>query len=225
MMILGLETATELCAVAAVSGGMTIASEYHEEKNAHAERIMGMIEHVVAQAGGMSAFGGIAVSLGPGSFTGLRIGLSVAKGLAFARALPLAGVPTLEALLEQAGQRPGQQEGAGNADVLAVLQARRGEYYVRGSWETGVSVKSPARILSDYSGRTLVLVGDAGRLGADIALPAAWVLPEPGIRCSAITVARMGERRIVQGDVDDPALLEPAYTMEVLFKQTHPERT
>jgi len=87
----------------------------------HAQRLLSMAAELLAAAGrSWSDVDRIAVGIGPGSFTGLRIALATARGVAAARGLPLVGVSTLRALAEPAGDRP----------VLAVIDARRGEAFV-----------------------------------------------------------------------------------------------
>lgn len=102
-MILAIETATDVCGVALVHRGMCIAQRVVGGKNIHSERLMVLVDEVLREACvEMSALDAVAVSIGPGSFTGLRIGLSAAKGLAYARSLPLVPVPTLDALAYEA---------------------------------------------------------------------------------------------------------------------------
>ncbi|HEX9007418.1 MAG TPA: tRNA (adenosine(37)-N6)-threonylcarbamoyltransferase complex dimerization subunit type 1 TsaB, partial [Bacteroidota bacterium] len=126
MTILGIETATTVCAAATVRDGTVIAEDSLDERYIHAERIMGFVEKAVTAAGGLHTIDAIAVSIGPGSFTGLRIGLSVAKGLAYAADLKIVAVPTLEAiawrLLRAGAVAPGER-------ILTVLPARRGEAF------------------------------------------------------------------------------------------------
>jgi tRNA threonylcarbamoyladenosine biosynthesis protein TsaB len=85
--------------------------------------LLGEVEAAVAAAGGWEAVERIAVGIGPGTFTGLRIGIATARALAFARGLPLSGVGTLDALARGLG------EAAGERPRLAVLDARRGELF------------------------------------------------------------------------------------------------
>ena len=99
MIVLGIETATAVCAVALVDDDVVRAERRYEIPQAHSEKLMECVDDCLKSAGlALSSIDGIAISIGPGSFTGLRIGLSVAKGLAFATDKPVVGVPTLEAL-------------------------------------------------------------------------------------------------------------------------------
>ncbi|MFA6437900.1 MAG: tRNA (adenosine(37)-N6)-threonylcarbamoyltransferase complex dimerization subunit type 1 TsaB [Bacteriovoracaceae bacterium] len=100
-MILAIETATEVCSAALVDHQTVIAVRSQHEKNIHSERLLSLIDDVFSAAGiGRTAIDAVAVSIGPGSFTGLRIGLSAAKGLALALDVPLIAVPTLDGIAE-----------------------------------------------------------------------------------------------------------------------------
>ena len=122
-LVLGIETATALGGVAVVSGDGRILGEVTLlGRESHSERIIPAAGELLAAIGAEQAdLAAVAVSSGPGSFTGLRTGLAAAKGLAFARALPLFGVPTLETLAANAP--------AGSGAVCAVINARRGECF------------------------------------------------------------------------------------------------
>ncbi len=171
---------------------------------------------------------GVAVSRGPGSFTGLRIGLSVAKAFAFANGIPAVGVGTLEAqALRAAPSAPG-------LPVCVVLDARQGEVFAglfRVDWprpSTG-DLAPPAPVLTrlreDYAGKIATL-GDwcdgptlfAGegtlRYRAQLAeMMGSRFIPAAPMRMlpSGEEVAALGMQRLVWGDSDDPALLEPDY--------------
>jgi tRNA threonylcarbamoyl adenosine modification protein YeaZ len=128
MVVLALDTAAENCAVAlAESGdGLSVLARRSEAiGRGHAERLMPMIGEVLAEAGLTYAdLARIAVTTGPGSFTGTRIGVAAARGLALALGIPAVGVGVLDALIETARV---------DADglVVAVLDARRGEVYAK----------------------------------------------------------------------------------------------
>ncbi len=138
MRLVALDTATPATTVA-VADGARVHEARHDptpgERPGHATRLLGLLEGAMEAAG--VAWGEVerlAVGVGPGSFTGLRIGIATARGLAQSRGLPLAGVSTLEALAVGAGERGSVAPGAGGREdlppaVLAVLDARRGEAF------------------------------------------------------------------------------------------------
>ena len=126
-MILAIETATDVCAVALLDGGHAVATRQTDTPRAHAARLAPMIAEVLSEAGiAASGLRTVAVSVGPGSFTGLRIGIGTATGLALATGAALVPVPTLDALAVAA-----RDAGIGGP-LLAVLPSRRGEVYVGG---------------------------------------------------------------------------------------------
>lgn len=122
-LVLGIETATVLGGVALVAGGGEVLGEITlRNHESHSERILPAAEWLLKELGFLPReLAAVAVSQGPGSFTGLRAGIAAAKGLAFSLAVPLFGVPTLEALAANAPP--------GSGPVCAVLNARRGEVF------------------------------------------------------------------------------------------------
>lgn len=100
--ILAIDTCEKTCAAAIVSGGETLAQRMEEIGRGHAERLLPMIDELLAEAGvGFDALTRIAVCTGPGTFTGLRIGLSVARGLALSLGIPCVGIMSLPVLAAQ----------------------------------------------------------------------------------------------------------------------------
>src|SRR5258706_14324961 len=99
MKILGIESATVVCAAAIIENGCVRSERTLIAPRIHSEKIISLIDESLDDANiTPTELEGVAVSIGPGSFTGLRIGLSVAKGLAYALDKPIVAVPTLEAL-------------------------------------------------------------------------------------------------------------------------------
>src|SRR6202048_3117181 len=122
MRVLAVDTATEACSVALLRGDELIC-RFAEGGLAHAQQVLEMVEAVLAEAEvSLSMLDGIAASIGPGAFTGVRISVAVAQGLAFGAGLRVVPVGTLEALALQAVQSGGQL-------ALACLDARMGEVY------------------------------------------------------------------------------------------------
>ena len=121
--ILNIETATKNCSVALAKEGKTIlCKEIAEEGYSHAERLHVFIGEIIEEAGiTFKDLGAIAVSQGPGSYTGLRIGVSAAKGLCFALDIPLIAIDTMKILASQAIVSDGL--------IIPMLDARRMEVY------------------------------------------------------------------------------------------------
>jgi tRNA threonylcarbamoyladenosine biosynthesis protein TsaB len=120
--LLGLDTALGACQAAVLDGEAVRASASELMQRGHQERLGPMVQQVMAEAG--VAFGEldrIGVTVGPGSFTGVRVGLAFAKGLALALDIPLIGLGTLEALAASV-----EPEGR----VAAVIDAKRGQVYL-----------------------------------------------------------------------------------------------
>ena len=128
-MILCLETATPVCSVALNESCCTIALRETEGQNAHSEKITNFIREVMEVAKiDYSKLDAVAVSKGPGSYTGLRIGVSTAKGICYAADLPLMAIDTLEAMAYGMKAKLGSQ--IGESDLLIpMIDARRMEVY------------------------------------------------------------------------------------------------
>ncbi|MDH3253127.1 MAG: tRNA (adenosine(37)-N6)-threonylcarbamoyltransferase complex dimerization subunit type 1 TsaB, partial [Ignavibacteria bacterium] len=144
MTVLGVETATAVCAAALVVDGQAIAEEMVNQRFVHAEKLMSLIQDVLTRSDrGSGDLDGIAVSIGPGSFTGLRIGLAAGKGLSYSLDKPLIAVPTLEALALRTALGGNVPDGT---FILPVIDARRNEVYTqlfRFGSETLVAVWEP----------------------------------------------------------------------------------
>ena len=125
--VLALDCATIACSAAVWRDGEVVARRLRPGRRGHAEVLMPMVQDVMAEADlAYDALDAIAATVGPGTFTGLRIGLAAARGLALAAGLPLVGVTTLEAIAHGVPE----SARAGRA-VLVVLDARRGQVYAQ----------------------------------------------------------------------------------------------
>lgn len=197
MKLLAVDTALDALAVAVlVRDGerVDVVASTEIIGRGHAERLMGAIDAVLARAGvDLDAIDAFAVTTGPGSFTGIRIGLAVTRGFALAAARPSVGIPTLEALAAEA-----RASVSGRA-IFAVLDARKDEVYAQGFDAAGAAldraeVLAPALVAARASVLDAVLVGTGAALVAAHA-PALTVLAEP--RIPAIeTVARLALARL-----------------------------
>ena len=156
----------------------------------------------------MADLGLVAVSAGPGSYTGLRIGMSTAKGLCLSTGADLVAVPTLLALADGT-------EGT----VAVVLPSRRGEVYASVVTD-GAEVGEPAAVAVDQAEAWLPSGVDAiGGPGADRLEGIRPDAPRLELCASAVAVARIGRARADAHGVDDPGRLEPLYLKPVAASQ------
>jgi tRNA threonylcarbamoyladenosine biosynthesis protein TsaB len=134
VIVLGLDTALPACSVAVTHGERVLARLSEPMSRGHQERLAPMVQEAMAAAGiGFDALDRVGVAAGPGSFTGLRVGLAFAKGLALALDLPCIGVGSLEALAASA-PRPGR--------TAAAIDARRGQVYLQ-LFDDGLALAGP----------------------------------------------------------------------------------
>lgn len=123
MRVLGIETSSARGSVALVEGSISVCALEHERENAHAESILPLVERALALAGwNRRQLDRVAVGAGPGSFTGLRVGIAIAQGLAEGLGIPLVGVPSLRAIALAVPSEP-----SGCRCVL--VDARRNEFF------------------------------------------------------------------------------------------------
>ncbi len=206
-MILGIETATEVCSVALVGGTEVVAERSVNEKNIHSERLLTLVDEMLKETGHtVQAIDGIAVSIGPGSFTGLRIGLSTAKGLAMARTVPIYAVPTLDGIADLFRRK---NVGGSSMKFCSMVDAKRNEAFfaLYDIAAEGIQRNTPDMI----------------RLKEEIiaeALQHHAVVEQPGV--SAVSIALLAERNGKEYKVSDFSQLEPSYLRD--FVATTPRK-
>ncbi len=175
MKILALDTTLGACSASVSVGGdgaPQLFSAFERREREHAEVIMAMIEKVMGEAGlEFGALDAIAATVGPGSFTGVRVGVAAARGLALAIACPLIGVTSLEVMARQALERLDEAP-----DTLAIaVDARRGEVYQALFTGAGEIVSPPAALTPEQAAAqlpetgTLILAGSGARLVSEAA--------------------------------------------------------
>jgi tRNA threonylcarbamoyladenosine biosynthesis protein TsaB len=169
MLILAIDTALDACAAAVLDTGTSnvIASESQAMKRGHAEALMPLIARVMKEAGiPFAALDRIAVTSGPGSFTGLRVGLSAARGIGLAASKPVVGLTTLSAYAA-----PIVSEGA-EQPVISAIDARHDHVYLQAVSGNGSSLVRPKvasieEALTASRFGTPYLVGNAAKILAD----------------------------------------------------------
>lgn len=145
MRTLGIETSGGSGSVALVEDGQLVLELSHQELNQHAERVLGLVEQALAEAGWQKqTLNRIAVSRGPGSFTALRIGLALGQGLALGLGIEAVGVCSLQALAASALRSDsGWSTLAAGTRIAAIRDARRDEFFLACSDENGLILHPP----------------------------------------------------------------------------------
>jgi tRNA threonylcarbamoyladenosine biosynthesis protein TsaB len=214
MITLALETSTRTGGCAVLRGDEVLAEVPGEASRTHAERLPRDLMTVLDRAGlALPDVDVFAVATGPGSFTGLRVGIATMQGLALAAGRPLVGVSVLDALAHAAG---GTVDAA--TPVAAWVDAWRGEVFAAlydGTHEVeGASVEPPAAILARLRGRRTLFIGDgaaAHREAVGIGMGAHGVLApvlEPPL---AGIIARLARAEVAAGRRPGPADIQPLY--------------
>lgn len=216
--ILGIETATRAASVAVIFNGKILAESLRESPQSFSETLMPQVEEVIKISGAFENLDAVAVSIGPGSFTGLRIGLATAKALAYAWGIKIIGVPTLQAL---AYNFP-------SAKVLPLIDAQKNRAYCQ-LFEKNLPLSKLEVKPVDEA------ILEAGRLDGEIflcgdvlhkikiALPSNVKIAPPNLRMPrASSVAICAEDL---GKVDNVMNLEPLYIRraeaEELWEKRH----
>ena len=219
--ILNIETATKNCSVSIAKNGETIVcKEIAEEGYSHAEKLHVFIEEVIAEAKiTVQDLTAIAVSQGPGSYTGLRIGVSAAKGLCFALNIPLIAVDTLQTLASQAKVSEGK--------IIPMLDARRMEVY-SAVFNTALETERPilAEVIDENSfaayTEAVYFVGDCADKCKAVLTKENFVFLEEIKYPSAAAMSKISYDKYQKSDTVDVAYFEPYYLKD--FMMTTPKK-
>lgn len=243
-MILGIDTATSTASAALVENGRLLGEQIHDDrspapgsgistpKGNHAEIVLPLVQSLLKRTGtSIDALCGIAVSIGPGSFTGLRIGLATAKGIAYERGLPIVGVSTLHANAARVRKFDGI--------ICPLLDARKQEVYtalfrgdegqvVRLTEDVLTSIEGALSHIRKQNGAPLRFIGDGAKVYEKIIireLGIAAPLLSGGDGSVAAQVAELAEARFCARQCDDVGSLRPVYLRlseaEEKFRKTH----
>lgn len=215
MIILSADTATNINTVAVCKDGEILAESVVRCGRTHAERLLDTVTWVLEEAGvTLEKVDALAVSIGPGSFTGLRVGIATWKGLALGRNLPLAGVPTLAAM----SRIPGPLDGT----LCPILDARMGEVFAA-AYRMNAGKREPvlpdcvARIetvAEQLAGHEVTMFGDGVavyRKRITAALPDIRFLPEILWAPRASAVAEEAHEMLQRGHNADAEAVHPVY--------------
>jgi tRNA threonylcarbamoyladenosine biosynthesis protein TsaB len=210
-MILHLETSTKICSVAlSKNGELFDFIETSSDQFIHGEALTVMIDQLLKRNSiDIKSLLAISISLGPGSYTGLRIGLATAKGLSFGLGIPFIGVSSLESLVTLARTK------YPDATIAAAFDARRDEVFLRIQQQNRVLLMDqPVIIREDFvsPADTLVWVGDANVKLKEMLRTASQHAFDDEIQPSAIGQIAIAFHRFSTGDFDNIDLIKPNYT-------------
>lgn len=216
-MILHLETSTQICSVALSNQGKLVAiEESYAEQYIHGEQLTLFIQKVLAAADlTPDQLTAVSVSKGPGSYTGLRIGMATAKGLAFGLNIPIIGISSLESLIAQ-----GQLKYS-DATFAAAFSARKSEVYLRIQSEKSLLLEDQSVDLENFTfeaNRPLVLLGNACHSLFDYFRSQQHISDET-IVPSALGQVLLAWKRFEIGAVDQLYTLTPNYTKPCFITQ------
>jgi tRNA threonylcarbamoyladenosine biosynthesis protein TsaB len=218
--ILCIETSTEVCSVALALEGHVVASREDKSGKNHAQMLAGFVEDVMkTQNRPFNQLDAIAVSGGPGSYTGLRIGVSTAKGLCFASGLPLIAIPSLEAMAHHIISNPTVFSSSDKEPLLycPMIDARRMEVYTAVYDNKLVKLKDiQAEIIDHHSfasflkNQNVLFFGNgSGKCKMTLRHPNALFLDD--ITASASFMAGLAEQAFHAGNFVDVAYYVPFY--------------
>lgn len=213
--ILNIETATKNCSVCLAKDGVPVAvAEYAGEGYAHAEKLHVFIEEVLHKAGiTFKDLTAVAVSMGPGSYTGLRIGVSAAKGLCYALNIPLLAIETLELLARKIT--------VGEGIIIPMIDARRMEVYTvvfdkdyNKLRDTKAEIITPESFLETEG--IIHLVGDGAAKCREVLESARFVYHDEVLYPSSIEMAALSYDKHKKSDTVDVAYFEPFYLKDFI---------
>lgn len=214
--ILNIETATKNCSAAIAKDGQPlVCKEIAEEGYSHAEKLHVFIEEALRELQlGYSDLSAVAVSQGPGSYTGLRIGVSAAKGLCFALDIPLIAVDTLQVLASKAKVSDGL--------VVPLIDARRMEVYSAVFSAEGAKIREVnAEIITEESfgdiSDTVYFVGDCLEKCKTVLTKNNFVFLDGIVYPSANEMCAISQDKYQKNDVADVAYFEPYYLKDFMI--------
>lgn len=229
MKVLGIDTSTSCGSVGLIDNGEVVSDYLLNIPVTHSQRLLGAIELVLKEAScPIEKLDGWAIALGPGSFTGLRIGVSTVKGLAFATGKPVAGVSTLDVLASQIAPTPYL--------ICPILDARKKEVYTAFyRYEKGlIKHESDDQAIrpEDLVGRIkeqTIFLGDGAKTYRDFllnSLSSLALFPSAPLHLShGSMVAKLGSELLQRGECLDLSTFAPIYVRpseaEVKWQETH----
>ncbi len=208
MRLLAIDTAAESCAACVLDNGSEVGRAVEPMRTGHAERLMAVIDAALRSGGTrLEAVDALVVSIGPGSFTGIRVGVAAARGLALALKIPAVGISTLEALGAETS------EAFPKRPVMVALDGGRGAVHAAVFGPAGEAVRSPASLDLDEARKwidelTPVLVGNAAPRLTEIEAKQELTVASNAATADIVSFARLGAARLAkEGKGEKPSPL------------------
>jgi tRNA threonylcarbamoyladenosine biosynthesis protein TsaB len=216
MYLLNIETATKNCSVTIAKNGQTVlCKEIANEGYSHAEKLHVFIEELLSKTSiTFKDLSAIAVSQGPGSYTGLRIGVSAAKGLCYALNIPLIAIDTLSSLAEQVTETDGI--------IIPMIDARRMEVYCAVFNSNKEMIREVrAEILTeesfnDYSEK-VYFVGDSSEKAKLVLTNPNFIFKDEIVYPSSKWMSDLSYRKFLKSEFEDVAYFEPYYLKDFML--------
>ena len=224
MKLLGIDTSSIKCSVALINEGSILNSSVEDSNQRHSVALATMVKDTLIDSGiELSGLDGIAVAIGPGSLTGLRVGLAFAKGLCMASSLKIVAVPTLDAMSRVV-------EGE-NAYLMPIIRAKKGflhtALYERDNGN--LNEIEPYKIIGDKD-LSADNFSNTGLIGDDTTIESVSEYADSyeTIKTSSLSpvaegVAIIGEEMLIRGEISEISNLEPDYKMEFKAVEWKPE--
>ncbi len=226
--ILNIETSGTTCSAALTSEGMILAHRENFDGRNHAALLSDFVKYCLDHAREHSMkLDAVAVSMGPGSYTGLRIGLSEAKGLAYALDIPMIGIPTLELLATRVMFSSDDIDP--DSIFIPMVDARRMEVYTA-AYDFGLRpLLAPQPLILDAdsyaelrgTGRPLLYFGSGAEKAQEVFASDSQARFVPGVEALAVDMIALAERAFARRDFIDTAYSTPLYLKD--FQATTPK--
>lgn len=214
--ILNIETATRNCSVSLAKNGETIAlREIAETGYSHAEKLHVFIEEIICEAGILfSDLSAVAVSQGPGSYTGLRIGVSAAKGLSYTLNIPLISIDTLTSLAHKVKVDKGI--------IIPMIDARRMEVYSAvfdSNYKIIREIKAEVLDENSFSNfeETIYFIGDSNDKAKTILKNSNFIFLDTSVYPSANEMSELSFQKFLNNSFEDVAYFEPYYLKDFMI--------
>ena len=220
MTVLGIETSTAVCSVGLINDSGLHAERSLIESHIHSEKLLTLIREVCDdQKITLPQIDGVGISIGPGSFTGLRIGLSTAKGLCFAWGKPLIAIPAFESIADSVFMAHPQID-----RVVVCVDAKQGDYYF-GAYEKNddalceyfpVQIGNLTAVLSVMTGKTMIVTDRIDEIQK--ISEKSGVIENILSYCRGDVIARIAIKKLKNGVRSAPDDLEPMYLKDFVIR-------